>query len=80
MLWDPTYIVVLPAVIFAMIAQFMVNSTFNKYKTVNNARGYTANEVARMILDENGLQNVAIESIAGNLTDHYDPRDNVIRL
>ncbi len=78
--WDPTYIVVLPAVIFAMIAQFKVNSTFQKYSSVRNVRGYTASEVARKILDDNGLYDIQIEHISGNLTDHYDPSSNVIRL
>ncbi len=78
--WDPTYIVVLPAVIFAMIAQFKVNSTFQKYSNVRNVRGYTASEVARKILDNNGLYDIQIEHISGNLTDHYDPSSNVIRL
>lgn len=80
MFWDPTYIVVLPAVIFAMIAQFKVNSTFKKYSSVRNVRGYTASEVARKILDDNGLYDIQIEHISGNLTDHYDPSSNVIRL
>ncbi len=78
--WDPTYIILLPAVIFAMVAQFKVNSTFNKYSSVMNSRGYTANDVARRILDDNGLYNVPIEHINGNLTDHYDPSSNVVRL
>ncbi len=80
MFWDPTYIIVLPAVIFAMIAQFKVSSTFNKYSNVRNSQGYTANEVARKILDENGLYHIQIEHISGNLTDHYDPSANIIRL
>ncbi|MBQ5317588.1 MAG: zinc metallopeptidase [Oscillospiraceae bacterium] len=80
MLFDPTYIVVLPAIIFALIAQLMVKSTFNKYSKEKNEHGYTAKEIARRILDENGLHNVQIEYVSGNLTDHYDPSANVIRL
>ncbi|MGN0675122.1 MAG: zinc metallopeptidase [Oscillospiraceae bacterium] len=78
--WDPTYWIVLPAIIFALIAQLKVKSTFSKYSNENNEHGYTAREVARKILDENGLYDVQIEYIQGNLTDHYDPSSNVIRL
>lgn len=80
MFYDPTYLLVLPAIIFALIAQVMVKSTFSKYSSENNQHGYTAKEVARKILDENGLYNVSIEYVSGNLTDHYDPSANVIRL
>ena len=78
--FDSTYLIVLPAVIFALIAQIMVKSTFNKYSKVKNEYGYTARDVARRILDNNGLYNINIEHISGSLTDHYDPSSNVIRL
>lgn len=78
--FDSTYLVVLPAIIFALIAQLMVKSTFSKYSNVKNQYGYTAKDIARRILDDNGLHNVNIEHINGNLTDHYDPSANVIRL
>lgn len=78
--FDSTYLIVLPAIIFALIAQLMVKSTFQKYSKEKNEYGYTAREVARRILDENGLNNIQIEYISGNLTDHYDPSANVIRL
>ncbi len=78
---DMTYIVlVMPALIFAMYAQSKVNTTFNKYRTVGNRRGYTGADVARKILDMNGLQSVKIERVGGNLTDHFDPKTNVVRL
>ncbi len=78
---DITYIVlVMPALIFAMYAQTKVNSTFNKYRTVGNKKGYTGAQIARHILDINGLQNIMVEKVSGNLTDHYDPKNNVIRL
>ena len=80
MYFDSTYLIVLPAIIFAMIAQFMVKSTFSKYSTVRNQHGYTAAEVARRILDDNGLNYIPIEHVNGELTDHYDPTSNVIRL
>ncbi len=78
--FDSTYLIVLPAIIFALIAQLMVKSAFSKYSSVKNTYGYTAKEVARRILDNNGLNNVNIEYISGELTDHYDPSANVIRL
>lgn len=78
--YDPTYLVVLPAILFALIAQLMVSSAFNKYKTVYSRRGLPAREVARRILDDNGLHHVTIEPVAGKLTDHFDPRTNVVRL
>ena len=78
---DPYYLkIVLPAVIFAIYAQMRVSSVYAKYRVVQNARGKTGAEVAREILDMNGLQNVAIERIPGNLNDHYDPRTQVVRL
>ena len=81
MYMDWTYIIfVLPAVIFSMWASAKVTSTFNKYSKVHNSRGLTADAAARYILDRNGLQNIRIEHISGELTDHYDPAANVIRL
>jgi hypothetical protein rflaF_19313 len=72
--------ILLVMIILPIIAQVNVNSTFKKYKNVRNSRGLTADQVARQILDSNGLYNVRIERISGELTDHYDPRDNVVRL
>ncbi len=78
--YDPTMILMIPALIFALWAQFKVKSTFDKYSKVQNSRGLTASQVARQILDDNGLFNVQIERISGHLTDHFDPRTNVVRL
>ena len=77
---DPGYVLVIIAAILSLIASARVSSTFKRYSGKLTARGITAEEAARKILDENGLYNVRIESISGNLTDHYDPRSNVIRL
>ena len=71
---------VLPAIIFALIMQSRVTSTFDKFSRVSNTRGYTGAEVADKVLRANGLFNVRVERTSGNLTDHYDPRSNVIRL
>lgn len=74
------FILVIPAVIFSMWAQSKVNSTFNQYSRVTTYSRMTGFEAARRILDANGLRHVHIERVSGNLTDHYDPRTNVIRL
>lgn len=66
--------------IFSMVAQFRVNSTFQKYSRVANSKGLTGAEVARQMLDYAGIRDVRIESIAGSLTDHYDPVHKVLRL
>ncbi|MBQ1519058.1 MAG: zinc metallopeptidase [Ruminococcus sp.] len=66
--------------VLPILAEVNVTRTFKKYNMVRNSRGLTADQVARMILDSNGLYNTKIEFISGNLSDHYDPRANVVRL
>lgn len=73
-------ILIVPTMLFALWAQSKVKSTFEKYSKVRSLRGYTAAQICRQILDRNGLQHVRIERIAGNLTDHFDPTSNVVRL
>lgn len=80
MYWDSTIIILIPAIIFSIVAQVMVKSAFSEYSKVRNSRGLTGADAAREILDRNGLTNVRIEHISGSLTDHYDPKANVIRL
>ena len=77
---DPTFLILIPAVILSFIAQMMVNSAFNKYKRVRSLNGYTGEQVARMMLNEAGLQGISIERCERSLGDHYDPRAGVIRL
>lgn len=78
---DRYYLVlILPALIISIFAQMKVKSTFDKYQKVLSKRGVTAKEVVRKILDASGLTNVRIEQVSGHLTDHFDPRANVIRL
>lgn len=78
---DWTYIVlVLPAVLFATWASAHVNSVFSKYKNSRNSRGITGADAARYLLNNSGLNNVRIERVSGSLTDHYDPKANVVRL
>ena len=77
--YDWTILIVLPALIVSIIAQAKVSSAYKKYAaySTRNVTGYAA---ARAILDSNGLSHVAIERVRGHLTDHYDPKTNVIRL
>lgn len=78
---DMYYIVlVLPCVLFAFWAQNKVNSTFNRYSQVQNLRGLTGAQAAEAVLRYNGVSGVRIEYVSGKLTDHFDPRSNVIRL
>jgi len=79
--FDYYYLVlIVPAIIISLIAQARVSSTFSKFSRVSNTRGLSGADVARRILDANGLSNVVIEHVKGNLTDHYDPRAKVLRL
>ena len=71
---------VLPCVILSMWASSNVNSTFRRYSRQYSRRGLTGAEAARQVLTANGVSGVRIERIGGSLTDHYDPRSNVIRL
>ena len=79
--FDMTYIVlVLPFVILSLWASANVNSTFKKYAKQFSVRRITGAEAAQRVLFAHGVRNIRIEKVAGNLTDHYDPRTNVIRL
>lgn len=79
--FDWTYLVlVLPCIILSMWASSSVNSTFKKYSKVLSSRRITGAEAAQRVLFANGVRNVRIERVGGNLTDHYDPKTNVIRL
>ena len=79
--FDPMYFVfALPALILAMIAQWRVSATVNKYSKVFTGRGQTGARVARALLDFHGLQDVAVERGGGVLSDHYDPRSRTLRL
>ena len=78
--YDPTYILVLIGFLITLIAQIFVSSSYKKYKKINTKSGLQGFEVARKILDQNGLHNVDIVETKGELTDHYDPTRKVIRL
>ena len=78
---DWTYIVlVLPCILFSAWASSSVNSTFKRYSTHHSMRHITGAQAAQRVLSWNGVTGVRIERISGNLTDHFDPRTNVIRL
>lgn len=78
---DISYIIfVIPALLLTMYAQSNVNSTFKKFSQYSNRKGFTAADIARRILDMNGLYDISIERVSGNLTDHYDPKSKVVRL
>ena len=79
--FDWTYIyIVLPCLLLAMLASSRVNSTFRRYSKQLSVRHVTGRDAAMRVLQANGISNVRIERISGNLTDHFDPKTNVIRL
>ncbi|MEE1219314.1 MAG: zinc metallopeptidase [Ruminococcus sp.] len=78
---DWTYIIfILPCIIISLICQINVKATFSKYSKVRNSRNMTGAQAAECVLRQNGVTGVRIEQVAGSLTDHFDPRSNVIRL
>jgi Zn-dependent membrane protease YugP len=77
---DSTIILLIPAMLFSLWAQFKVKGAFSRYSEVRAASGVTADQVSRALLDRFGLDNVRVERIQGHLTDHYDPRSKVLRL
>lgn len=79
-MFDPTAILLVPAMIFTLFAQAKVNNAFRKYSSIGNIRGITGHEAARRILNANGMNHVPIEMTPGKLTDHYDPVNDVMRL
>lgn len=74
------FLFMVPALIISLYAQFKVSSTFSKYSKVRNSRGLTGADAATRVLAQNGVTGVEVEHVSGNLTDHFDPRTNVIRL
>ena len=78
--FDPTFVLLIPAIILAIYAQFKVQSTYARMSEVRSSKGLTGAETGRKLLDNNGLENIKIEQIPGNLSDNYDPRDKTLRL
>ena len=77
---DSTIIILIPAIIFSMIASAGVKNTFAKFSYIRNSRNMTGAEAAQRMLRANGLTNVGINHIPGNLTDNFDPRTNTLNL
>jgi len=78
--FDPTYILLIPAILLALYAQTKVQSTYSKYLRVPSKRGMTGAEAARELLYKNQIYDVKVEPIDGRLSDHYDPRTKTLRL
>lgn len=78
--YDPTMLLLVPAILLSIYASFRLNSVTSKYSRVRAMRGMTGEQVARRILDSNGLNNIRIYPVAGRLTDHYDPRAKTVSL
>ena len=78
--YDWTMILVIPGLLLGLYAQFKVKSTFDRYSRVRTKSGLTAEQAARMLLSRGGSANVTISRVNGSLTDHYDPRSNMLRL
>jgi Zn-dependent membrane protease YugP len=78
--FDSTFVLLIPAIILAIYAQFKVQSTYSQMSQVHSKKGLTGAAAGRKLLDAAGLSNVGIEQIGGNLTDNYDPRDKTLHL
>ena len=78
--WDWTMIFVIPGLLLGLWAQMRVSSAFKKYSAVHAHNGMSAEEVARSMLNRSGCGDVSVRTVSGNLTDHYDPRNNTLRL
>ncbi|NLK00476.1 MAG: zinc metallopeptidase [Clostridia bacterium] len=80
MFFDPTFIILIPAVIFSLYAQMKVKMTFERYSRVSSRSGFTGAQIAEKLLLENGINDVRVERTNTRLGDHYDPRKKVLRL
>mgnify|MGYP006279195151 FL=1 len=78
--FDPTMIILIPALIIAAYAQYKVKSAFNKYKEIRSRSGLSGAEIARRLLRNNNINDVQVQRIQGDLNDHYDPKDKVLKL
>ncbi|MGM0602763.1 MAG: zinc metallopeptidase [Bacillota bacterium] len=78
--YDPTILMIIPALLLSAYAQYKVKSTFNKYSEVYSDSGLTGAEVAAKIMRESGISEVSVNQIKGKLSDHYDPKSKVLNL
>ena len=79
-MFDPTFLLLIPALILAYYAQSKVKKTFARFQKVRSTSGMTGAQVARSLLNSEGLGHIKVEKVAGTLTDHYDPRKKILRL
>ncbi|MEJ2053268.1 MAG: zinc metallopeptidase [Calditrichaceae bacterium] len=79
-IYDSSLILLIPAFILAVWAQYKVRSTYKKYIRIGSSRGISGATAAKYILEQNGIHDVGVEPVAGELSDHYDPRKRVVRL
>ena len=79
-LYDPTIIMLIPVLLISMYAQYKVKSTFNKYSEISTNVNKTAAEIVRELLIENGVNDIKVKRIEGDLNDHYDPKNKVLNL
>ena len=78
--FDPTIVLLIPAIVLSLYANSKVRSTYNKYNKISSRNGLSGKDVAKLILQNNGIQDVEIESVKGRMTDHYDLRTRTLRL
>lgn len=78
--WDPTMVLLIPAILLSLYAQFKISSSYKQYSKIRAQSGLTGAQSARAILNSKGLYDVRVEQIGGRLSDHYDPRTKVINL
>lgn len=78
--WDPTYLILIPGVILALWAQLKVHGAYKKYSALRASRGFSGQQIAQRLLELKRISGVNVEGVAGNLTDHYDPRCKTLRL
>ena len=78
--FDPTWILVIIGAVLSMAASAKVNSTFNKYSKVRSMTGMTGEDAAKRLLNSQGIYDVTVRPVKGQLTDHYDPRTKTVNL
>jgi hypothetical protein len=78
--YDPTYLLLIIAAVISLVAQFLVSSRFSKYSKVASRSGMTGAQAAEAILRSQGIYDVSIQRVSGNLTDHYNPKDKTLNL
>ena len=78
--YDSTILLLIPAFIFALYAQFKIKSTYKKYSKIKSSTGLTGAMVAERILNQNGISDVKVKPVAGKLSDHYDPKNKIVGL